>query len=165
MLLQLYNDAYGLQLEVSFMAFIIIAVGALSCVLGGYLSQRVGSARVAWWALFCSGCCCVLSLFSTSMVLPLFLAFVFFWSLSVIADSPQFSALVAQTAPPQHKGTALTFITRIGFSITIVSMFVFDYLLHLTSFSVKTFIMMAPGPLFGLIAMRVSGRLFKDHRS
>ena len=163
--LQLYNEATGSQLEVSFMSFIIIAIGAVSCVAGGYLSQRIGSARVAWWALFCSGCCCVLSFFSTAMALPIFLVFVFFWSLAAIADSPQFSALVAQTAPPQHKGTALTFITCIGFSITIVSMFVFDYLLHSFSFSHKTFIMMAPGPLFGLIALRMSGKLFKEHKS
>jgi len=164
-LLQLYNEAHGLSLGVSMMAFIIIALGAVSCVMGGYWSQRIGSARVAWWALFCSGICCVLSLFMVQSPLFVFMTFVMIWSLSVIADSPQFSALVAQTAPPHHKGTALTFITCIGFSITIVSMFTFDYLLHLTGFSDKTFVMMVIGPLFGLIALRAANSLFKTHRS
>ena len=163
-LLQMNGDARRMQLGVSFMAFLVIAAGAVSCVLGGYLSQRVGSAKVAWWSLVCSGCCCVLSLFTTSMALPVFLVFVFFWSLTVISDSPQFSALVAQTAPPQHKGTALTFVTCIGFSITIVSIFVFDYLLNLT-LSHKTFVVMALGPLFGLIALRMAGKLFKEYKS
>lgn len=164
-LIQLYNEARGLNLGISMMAFAVIAAGAVSSALGGVWSQRVGSAKVAWWGLFCSGCCCALSLLVPYMVLPVFVVFVVFWSLSVIADSPQFSALVAQTAPPEHKGTALTFITSIGFSITIVSMFAFDYLLHVTDFSHKAFIMMVPGPIFGLIALSSSGKSFNKDRS
>lgn len=153
-LLQLYARANNLELDISMLAFIIIAAGSISCVLGGYWSQRKGSARVAWYALLCSGCCCIAAPFIINASMPLFIAFVLVWSLAVIADSPQFSALVAQLAPAQHKGTALTFVTCIGFFITVVSMFCFDQLLHLTSFSVYAFAVLAVGPLLGLISLR-----------
>jgi MFS family permease len=109
---------------------------------------------VAWYALLCSGCCCIAAPFMLHASLPVFIAFLLVWGLAVIADSPQFSALVAQSAPPQHRGTALTFITSIGFFITVVSMFLFDQLLHLTSFSVYSFAVLAIGPLLGLISLR-----------
>ncbi len=153
-LLQLYNKAHGLDLGISMLAFIIIAAGSISCVVGGYWSQRSGSARVAWYALLCSGCCCIAAPFMLQASLPVFILFVLAWSLSVIADSPQFSALVAQSAPAQNKGTALTFVTCIGFFITVVSMFLFDQLLHITSFSPYTFAVLAIGPLLGLICLR-----------
>lgn len=154
LLLQLYAKAHNISLGISMLAFVIIAVGSISCVLGGYWSQRSGSARVAWYALLCSGCCCIAAPFMLAASLPVFIAFVLVWSLSVIADSPQFSALVAQSAPAQYRGTALTFITSIGFFITVISMFFFDQLLHLTSFSPYAFAVLAVGPLLGLISLR-----------
>ena len=153
-LLQLYGKEHNIGLGIPMLAFIIIAAGSISCVLGGYWSQRTGSARVAWYALLCSGCCCIAAPFMLQASLPVFIAFLLLWGLAVIADSPQFSALVAQFAPPQHRGTALTFITSIGFFITVVSMFLFDQLLHLTSFSVYSFAVLAIGPLLGLISLR-----------
>ena len=47
--------------------------------------------------------------------------FLFFWGMVVIADSPLFSTLVANNAPPEIKGTALTLVNCLGFSITIFS--------------------------------------------
>jgi hypothetical protein len=43
------------------------------------------------------------------------------WGVAVIADSPQFSTLVAQTADPVYKGTAITIVICAGFAITIFS--------------------------------------------
>lgn len=153
-LLQLYGKEHNISIGIPMLAFIIIGAGSISCVLGGYWSQRAGSARVAWYALLCSGCCCIAAPFMLQASLPVFIAYLLLWGLAVIADSPQFSALVAQSAPPQHRGTALTFITSIGFFITVVSMFLFDQLLHLTSFSVYSFAVLAIGPLLGLISLR-----------
>ena len=42
------------------LSFAIIAIGALGCVLGGWWSQRTGSARVAATALGLSALCCAL---------------------------------------------------------------------------------------------------------
>lgn len=154
LLFQVYSGQHNLDLSIPMLSFIIIAAGSASCVLGGYWSQRVGSAKVARYALLCSGCCCIAAPFILQASWPVFLLFVLLWGLSVIADSPQFSALVAQSAPAQHKGTALTFVTSIGFFITVVSMFLFDQLLHLTSFSPYVFSILAIGPVLGLISLR-----------
>jgi MFS family permease len=153
-LLQLFAKAHNISLGIPVLAFLIIAAGSISCVLGGYWSQRLGSAKVAWYALLCSGCCCIAAPFMVHASWPLFVVFVLVWSLSVIADSPQFSALVANSAPAENKGTALTFITCIGFFITVVSMFAFDQLLHFTDFSPYSFAVLAIGPLLGLISLR-----------
>lgn len=154
-LLQLYAKAHKIEFSVSMLSFVFIAAGSISCVLGGYWSQRKGSARVAWYALLVSGACCVLAPFMLKASLPVFMIFVLVWGLAVIADSPQFSALVATLAPAENKGTALTFVTSVGFFITVVSMFIFDQILHFTNFSPYTFTMLAIGPLLGLISLRV----------
>ena len=154
-LLQMYAKEHNISLGISMLSFVIIAAGSISCVLGGYWSQRKGSAKVAWYALLCSGICCLLAPFMLKVSMPVFMIFLLIWSLAVIADSPQFSALVAMSAPADNKGTALTFVTSVGFFITVVSMFVFDQILHYTDFSAYTFLLLAIGPLLGLISLRV----------
>jgi len=153
-LLKLYMDAHQSAFSIPLLAFIIIAAGSISSVLGGYWAKTAGSKKVAFYSLLCSGLCCIAAPFALSLPFPLFFVFVLIWSLSVISDSPQFSALVAQWAPPQNKGTALTFITCIGFSITIVSMIVFDRLLHKIDFSPYSFMILVIGPALGLLALR-----------
>ena len=71
------------------------------------------------------------------------------WGLAVVADSPQFSSLVATTAPETNKGTALTIVNCIGFSITIGSI----QLLSVPLPEQYLFLLLAPGPLFGLWSM------------
>ena len=139
--------------NVPLMSFAIISVGSIACVLGGIISQRIGVKRTATIALSVSCLCCFLSpllLFNSSAVL--FFAFLFMWSIAVIADSPLFSALVAKNAPPEAKGTSLTIVNCIGFSVTIISIQFIS--------AVKTqdnaryiYILLALGPVLGLIGL------------
>jgi hypothetical protein len=80
----------------------------------------------------------------------LFLVFLIFWGIVVVGDSPQFSALSAQTAPPELVGSALTLINCIGFFITIFSIQIANYLSALVSPN-YIFLFLTPGPIFGLI--------------
>ena len=144
-----YNEMNGADLNVPLWAFFIIAMGGPGCVLGGYISLRKGSAKVAFTALLCSGLCCLLSplIFKTE---PVFLIiFLLFWGMVVVTDSPQFSTLVAQTATKEFIGTALTIVNCIGFSITIFSIQLLNYSMGILPFSVL-FLFLLPGPVFGL---------------
>jgi len=68
----------------------------------------------------------------------------------VAADSPQFSILVAKTAIPEYRGTALTIVTCIGFAITIVSIQFITYVGDFMKIN-SLFVLLAPGPLIGLL--------------
>jgi predicted MFS family arabinose efflux permease len=142
------------QLNVSLWSFVIIGVGLISCMIGGVLSQKFGSKKVAHIALFFSMLSCVVfPYFYFQDSLTLLLVFLMFWGMMVIADSPMFSTLVAKSADPKIKGTALTLVNCIGFAVTIVSIQLLTYLTAESS-SMYVFMVLAVGPLFGLLAMR-----------
>ncbi len=101
--------------------FAIIAVGGISCAVGGLISKKIGSARVAMGSLIGSGTCALLLLLLPEIPLVAVLPFLLLWGMLVTADSPQFSTLVAQSVSPEDRGTALTLINGLGFGLTIVS--------------------------------------------
>ena len=142
-----------LSFNVPLWSFIIIAVGGLACVFSGYLSLTYKTKRVAFTALLLSCLCCLISPFVFEWSSQyLFLGFLLFWGIVVIADSPLFSTLVAQNAIPKLKGTALTIVNCIGFSITIISIQLINYVATIWSPS-YIFMLLAIGPILGLIAL------------
>jgi MFS family permease len=153
MIILAYNTRHSMNSNVYGWAFIIIAIGSIGCVAGGYLSQKIGSARVAFYSLLISGSCCLLSAFVYQLPEIVFYLFMMVWGISVIADSPQFSTLVAQMAPSSNKGTALTIVTSIGFAITIVSIQFVTFLFDDWGDTYSIFATLALGPIFGLVSL------------
>lgn len=134
-------------------SFCIIAIGSIGCVVAGYLSLKTGAKRTATIALVLSGICCLISpLIFSFHSLWVFLGFLLFWGINVIADSPLFSTLVAHNTLPETKGTALTIVNCLGFSLTIVSI----QLLSLLQNYIDPIYLLLPlsfGPIIGLIAL------------
>jgi MFS family permease len=141
------------SMAISLWSFAAIAAGFVGCTAGGSISRRIGSARVAFWQLSASGLCCLASPLAFLMPLPVFLLFLLFWGTVIAGDSPQFSALNARSAPPALVGSALTIANCIGFSITIVSIALLGRLIEHAG-PQYAFLMLAPGPALGLMAMR-----------
>jgi MFS family permease len=140
-----------LEWNISLLSFSVIAMGSLGCILAGYLSQRYGIANVAFGALTISGVCCLLlALIFFIGNGTLLLVLLLIWGIAVVADSPLFSTLVAQSAIPTLKGTALTLVNSIGFAITILSIQLFSFLIKEFSIS-YAFIFLAIGPIAGLL--------------
>ena len=87
------------------------------------------------------------------MPMPLTLAFLLVWGITVVGDSPQFSAMNARTAPPQLVGSALTIVNCVGFSITIASIQLVNAMQSYVGIQYQ-FLLLLPGPVLGLIALR-----------
>ncbi|MGB7926228.1 MAG: MFS transporter [Pyrinomonadaceae bacterium] len=133
-------------------SFMVIGAGALGCVAGGLLGDRIGRTLVTSWAMAVSGACClVVGLFFQSSP-ALLLVIMVIWGASVVADSAQFSTCVTELGDPQYTGTALTIQTCLGFLLTMVSIQLIPKLVDVVGWR-YAFVALAPGPVFGIIAM------------
>jgi MFS family permease len=153
-LLSTYQSFHNaIWLNIPLLSFMIIATGMLSCIAAGYLADYLGTRNTAGLALGLSGICCILSpVVIVAAPAPLMIAFLIFWGACVTADSPLFSTLVATYADPQSRGTALTIVNCIGFSITIISIQLLTYLMTELP-PAYLFTILSLGPLFGLAAL------------
>ena len=148
-----YMKLNPVELNISFWAFLIIGSGSVGSIVGGVISKKMGSARVAFIQLALSGICCLISplMFYTST--PIFLIFLIFWGVVVIGDSPQYSAIIALSAPSELVGSALTLVNSIGFAITILSLWVLSQFYEILELQYLLLIL-ALGPIAGLISMK-----------
>ncbi|WP_048440479.1 nitrate/nitrite transporter [Caenimonas sp. SL110] len=134
-------------------SFAVIAAGFVGCVVGGMLVRRMGSARVAGAQLAISASCCVLAPVMLVAPAALFFAWLLVWGATVAGDSPQFSTLTAQNAPPAVVGSVLTFTNCIGFAISIVSIELFVRASTLWPLA-NVLPLLAAGPVLGLAMLR-----------
>jgi MFS transporter, DHA1 family, inner membrane transport protein len=142
----------------SWAAFAVLGVGAFGCIAGGWWARRIGSARVAAWQLGASGLCCVLAPWLLHSADALFALWLLLWGITVAGDSPQFSALTAQNAPPQAVGSVLTLVNSIGFGISVLSIQLFVTLAE--RHDLATLLpWLGLGPLLGVWALRPLWRL------
>lgn len=137
------------DIGVSGLAFIVIGIGGLGSLIGGAFSQRVGSARVALTALSISGLCAIAFALGWQALspIPLF-GLLLLWGASVVADSPQFSALASKACPPELVGSALAIQNSIGFAITVVSIAATTALIERVGLDATW--LLVPGPILGL---------------
>ncbi|MEQ8274480.1 MAG: MFS transporter [Deltaproteobacteria bacterium] len=139
---------YG-DLPVAEISFAVIASGVVGCVGGGLLVERLSGRRVAQVQLAASGVCCLLLAFAIELPPAAFVAFLFVWGVTVVGDSPQYSAITARAAPPQLIGTGLAFVTSVGFALTVASIAIVqradDLVFALTALAI--------GPVLGLVGL------------
>lgn len=138
---------------VSLFSFVVIAIGAVFCVIGGRVGLRVGGARVAVALLATSGACCLLAPLMLQAPWWAFGAWLLVWGATVTSDSPQFSALTAVNSPPEVVGSVLTLVNCIGFTISVATIQLSTLLLAAWPAG-SVLPLLAIGPVFGVIAMR-----------
>jgi MFS family permease len=133
-------------------SFVVIGCGAMGCVVAGLIADRVGRTIVTSVAMAISGSCCLIIglLFGAHPIALLIVAAI--WGATVVADSAQFSACVTELGDPQYIGTALTIQTCLGFLLTTISIELIPRMEKLVSWR-YAFVILAPGPLFGVLAM------------
>lgn len=133
-------------------AFAGIALGAPFCILAGMWADRVGKAEVAIAALVASGLAAVLTAATFGGPVWITFALMVVWGMAVVPDSAQFSALVADFAPPELSGSLLTLQTALGFALTIGTVQLVPVLV--ASFGWPALLAgLALGPMVGVVAM------------
>ena len=129
--------------------FAVIGVGALGCVAGGMLGDRLGRAETTAGLMVCSGACAlVIGLLPTWAAV--FVAL--FWGFTVVADSAQFSTLVTEHADQAYVGTALALQLAAGFTLTVATIWLIPVLEWAVGWR-WAFAFLAPGPALGAVAM------------
>lgn len=152
--------SYSLSLDIAaaeslgkLTAFLAIALGGLACVAAGRLADRIGKAEVTIIAMAVSGTAAVLTALTFGGPVWLTFVLVMVWGISVIPDSAQFSALVADAAPPHLAGSLMTFQTAIGFALTILTVQTTPVLAQAVGWPLVLG-GLAVGPALGILAMR-----------
>ncbi len=147
----------AVNFNIPLLSFFIIASGVLACFISGWFSNEVGVKKLATICLMLSCICCLVSPWFL-FVVPAYILIIFlvFWGMVVVADSPLFSTLVANNASPEYRGTALTIVNCIGFSITIISI----QMINLAGpvFGKYIFMFLSIGPLISIAALLTKHR-------
>jgi MFS family permease len=147
------NDYFGMHPSVA--AFLVIAIGALGCYIGGVVSDRWGRTTLTMAAMGLSGLCALLIGFTFGGPPGVTLAIAILWGITVIADSAQFSTAVTELSQPAYVGTALTIQTCVGFALTVASIWMIPVVVSWVGWR-WAFAALAMGPFLGVAAM---GRL------
>ncbi len=151
-ILQHFASEQDQEINVPLWSFLIIGLGGIACFFGGLLSEKYGVKKIALIALTGSGVSCLISPLMFQSPIFLFLLFLLIWGWLVIIDSPLLSTLVANNADPELRGTSLTIVNCLGFSITIVSIQVISFLMTFVSFE-YLYLTLAVGPIFGVTSL------------
>ena len=133
-------------------AFLVIAVGAFGCVVGGRLGDRWGRTRTTALSMLISGTCAAVIGFLRPAPVGVVLAVALLWGFWVVADSAQFSAMVTELADQRYVGTAVTTQLALGFTLTVVTIWLIPLALTAVSWRLA-FLVLVPGPALGLVAM------------
>lgn len=133
-------------------AFVAIGSGALLCPFAGKLADAVGKAELTILSMAISAT----SAIAAAMVFggPIWLMVVVFvvWGLSVIPDSAQFSAMVADLAPPESAGSLMSLQTALGFALTILTVQATPLVVDALGWR-WLFCILALGPAVGIVSM------------
>ncbi len=134
------------------LAFAVVGIGGLGCLIAGAWADRVGRTATTSAAMIVSGAMALLAAVFHAAPLPLLTAILLVWGVSVVADSAQFSASITELSPPEYTGTALTIQTSVGFLLTMVSIQLVPLIVEVGGWP-AAFAMLAVGPAFGTAAM------------
>jgi MFS family permease len=130
-------------------AFAVIGAGALGCVAGGLAGDRYGRPETNAVLLGCSGLCAIaIGLLPVGAALAVGIV----WGFTVVADSAQYSTMVTEHADQAYVGTALALQLAIGFTLTVVTIWLVPFLVGDVGWR-WAFAFLAIGPALGMVAM------------
>jgi hypothetical protein len=138
--------------EAKLAAFVTVGSGAIGCVGAGFLADRLGRTTLTIVAMAISGSCAASIgwLFGGPTWALLIVCVV--WGISIVADSAQFSASIAELSDKAYVGTMLTLQTALGFTLTLVTIHLMPYWVDTMGWR-YAFVPLSIGPAIGVFAM------------
>lgn len=133
-------------------AFVAIASGGVACLFAGWLADRIGKAEVTIIAMVLSGSAAIAMALTFGGPVWLTFLIVIFWGITVIPDSAQFSALVADASRPDQAGSLMTLQTALGFALTFLTVQLTPSVAAAVGWPI-VLASLAIGPIVGVIAM------------
>jgi MFS family permease len=133
-------------------AFATIGAGAIGSVAAGFFADRLGRTTLTILAMAISGSCAATIGFLYGGAPAWLLTVGIVWGISIVADSAQFSASIAELSDPARVGTMLTLQTALGFTLTLVTIHLMPYLVEALGWR-YAFAPLAAGPALGIWAM------------
>ena len=132
--------------------FVTVASGAIGSVVAGLLADRLGRTALTIVAMAVSGsCAATIGLLYGGQPAAL-TAVCVVWGISIVADSAQFSAAIAELADRARVGTMLTLQTALGFTLTLVTIHLMPHFVAAMGWR-YAFVPLAIGPAIGVLAM------------
>ncbi len=147
-----HMSSHGAERLSTLTAFVAIGAGALLCPLAGKYADHIGKARLTIIAMAASGSAGLAMAVVFGGAVPLVFTVAVLWGLAVIPDSAQFSALVADAAPPDKAGSLLTLQTACGFALATLTVQATPLVAAAIGWK-ATFVVLALGPAFGIVSM------------
>jgi len=134
-------------------AFLAIGLGGIACIPAGAIADRIGKAELTIIAMAISGTAALAAALTFGGPAWLTFLVVIVWGISIIPDSAQFSALVADNGPPELAGSLMTLQVALGFTLTIATVQLTPVLANVYGWP-PVLAIMALGPALGILAMR-----------
>jgi MFS family permease len=129
--------------------FLVFISGALGNIIGGKIADKIGRSKFnIIMSAFSGISSLIIGFFLQNPVLALVIAVI--WGLTVVPDSPQYSAMISELSDPAYIGTALAIQTAIGFAITNVTIWLLPFIVELIGWNFA-FTFLVLGPILGII--------------
>ena len=145
-------DANTAAFAAKLAAFATIASGAIGAVVAGLLADRLGRTTLTIVAMAISGSCAagIGLLFGGSPGALILVSVI--WGISIVADSAQFSASIAELSDRSRVGTMLTLQTALGFLLTLITIHLMPHFVEAMGWR-YAFVPLSIGPAVGVWAM------------
>jgi MFS family permease len=145
------NPGVDINLYFSLGTFLVFISGALGNVIGGKIADKIGRTKFnILMSAFSGTSSLIIGFFLENYVLALVIAVI--WGLTVVPDSPQYSAMISELSDPVYIGTALAIQTAIGFAISNATIWLLPIIVDLIGWTFG-FSFLVLGPIFGIISL------------
>ena len=135
-----------------FVVGLMMAIGGLGNVLGGWLSDRIGRPRTIATGLAASASLSVVFGLLGNLSVGVLTAILVIYGLVITMDSAPTSTLVTEVVDDSHVGTALSVQSLVGFTTTVVSPVTFGFVFDRAGYPLA-FPTLAVGALLGLLSV------------